>query len=175
MAQADGKQFSGVVKVFHERRLPEAATPAGYGALIDAYKLDVPVPITLSAIAQRHKTLSQDGWQLYTPRHAPEATLQGHLTFALKYEGLDLAVLKRLFLATGPAPIKDFVEAAPSGKYTRRLWFLYEWLTGTRLDMPDLKKVAYVDWARVSKRRIETPKYRHRAGSLPREYPPPGG
>jgi hypothetical protein len=145
MAQADGKQFSGVVKVFHERRLPEAATPAGYGALIDAYKLDVPVPITLAAIAQRHKTLSQDGWQLYTPRHAPEATLQGHLTFALKYEGLDLAVLKRLFLATGPAPIKDLVEAAPSGKYTRRIWFLYEWLTGTRLDMPDLKKVAYAD------------------------------
>ena len=36
-----------------------------------------------------------------TPRHAPHARLEGHLTFALKYEGLDLAVLKRLFLTTG--------------------------------------------------------------------------
>jgi hypothetical protein len=97
------------------------------------------------AIGARHRTLEQDGWRLLTPRHAPAATLEGHLTFALKYEGLDLAVLKRLFLAIGPAPVEALVRAKPTGRYARRIWFLYEWLTGTRLGLPDLKKVAYVD------------------------------
>ncbi|MBV9246182.1 MAG: hypothetical protein JO366_15360 [Methylobacteriaceae bacterium] len=36
-------QFSGPVSVFHDRRLPEAAAPVGYAALIDAYKLPVPI------------------------------------------------------------------------------------------------------------------------------------
>ena len=31
-------------------------------------------------------------WRILTPRHAVSPTLEGHLTFALKYEGLDLAV-----------------------------------------------------------------------------------
>lgn len=69
-------------------------------------------------------------------RHAPDATLEGHLTFALKYEGLDLAVLKRLFLATGPASLEAMVRAHPTGSYARRIWFLYEWLLGSRLDLP---------------------------------------
>ena len=121
MAKRDGNSFSGPVTVFHERRLPEQATPAGYAALIDAYRLQVPLPLTLMAIAARHKTLEQDGWRLLTPRHAPNATLEGHLTFALKYEGLDLAVLKRLFFAAGAAPVEALVRAKPTGNYARRI------------------------------------------------------
>ncbi len=109
-------RFSGPVTVFQERRLPERATPAGYGALIDAYGLAVPLPRTLSAIGEHHRVIEEDGWRILTPRHAPHATLEGHLTFALKYEGLDLAVLKRLFLATGPAAIEELVRAKPDRK-----------------------------------------------------------
>ena len=145
MVHISDHQFSGPVTVFHEQRLPELATPAGYAALIDACRLQVPLPFTLCAIATRHKTLERDGWRLFTPRHAPAATLEGHLTFALKYEGLDLAVLKRLFAATGPAPIEALVRSQPTGSYARRVWFLYEWLTDTRLELPDLKKGSYVD------------------------------
>ena len=79
-----------------------------------------------------------------TPRHAPEPSLEGHLTFALKYEGLDLAVLKRLFLRTGPEPIEALVHDKPTGTYARRIWFLYEWLTGETLDLPDAKTGSYV-------------------------------
>jgi hypothetical protein len=39
MNQAENHHFSGPVTVFHERRLPELATPVGYAALIDAYRL----------------------------------------------------------------------------------------------------------------------------------------
>ncbi len=145
MANGKNQQFSGPVTVLHERRLPEVATPAGYAALIDAYALKVPIPLTLCAIATRHKMLGADCWRLFTPRHAPAATLEGHLTFALKYEGLDLAVLKRLFQATGPDPIAAVVRAQPTGSYARRIWFLYEWMLGAPLPIPDLKKGTYVE------------------------------
>jgi Fic family protein len=133
------------VSVFHDRRLPETAVPAGYAALIDAYKLPVPVPRLLCAIGSKHRVIEQDGWRIYTPRHAPEASLEGHLTFALKYEGLDLAVLKRLFLAVKEGDIAELVRQKPTGLYTRRIWFLYEWLLGRELQLPSADKVSYVD------------------------------
>ncbi|QOZ36148.1 Fic family protein [Bradyrhizobium sp. CCBAU 53421] len=137
--------FSGPVSVFRDRRLPEAATPAGYAALIDAYQLPVPVPHVLSAVGTKHRILEQAGWRIYTPRHAPAPTLEGHLTFALKNEGLDLAILKRLFLAVREDEIAELVKRTPTGLYTRRIWFLYEWLLGRMLNLPTADKVSYVD------------------------------
>jgi hypothetical protein len=134
MAAATQHRFSGPVTIFQERRLPERAAPAGYSALIGAFDLHVPLPRILSAIGERHRITEQGGWRIMTPRHAPHATLEGHLTFALKYEGLDLAVLKRLFQATGTDEIEALVRAKSAGSYARRIWFLYEWLIGRRLD-----------------------------------------
>lgn len=145
MADAPQHPFSGPTLVFQERRLPEMAAPAGYAALIDAFRLLVPLPRTLTAIGERHRILETDGWRIMTPRHAPHGTLEGHLTFALKYEGLDLAVLRRLFEAVGPGRIEQLVREAPTGSYVRRTWFLYEWLTGVRLDLPDAAGGRYVD------------------------------
>jgi len=145
MSQLDPKPFSGPVTVFQEQRLPERARPAGYAALIDAYDLRAPLPRTLSAIGERHRITQRDGWRILTPRHAPQATLGGHLTFALKYEGLDLAVLKRLFLAVAPARIEAIVRATPTGSYARRIWFLYEWLSGSVLDLPPIDRGTYVE------------------------------
>ena len=127
---------------FHERFLPHIATPAGYGALIDAYQLKVPLPHQLAVISEQHEMDHFGPWHMFTPRHAPDATLEGHLTFALKYEGLDLAVLKRLFQAAGPSEIEALVRNTPLGIYARRTWFLYEWLLGERLDLLDTKQGA---------------------------------
>lgn len=143
MESTPKNRFSGPVTVFHEKPLPERGTPAGYAALIDAYGLAVPLPRTLSAIGQRHKVREQEGWRILTPRHAPHADLEGHLTFALKYEGLDLAVLNRLFSAVGAREIEILVRAKPTGTYARRIWFLFEWLTGKRLDLSDADKGIY--------------------------------
>src|SRR6202453_274919 len=143
MSDEHRHEFSGPVTVFHERRLPETATPAGYAALIDLLRLRVPVPRVLSAIGPHHKQYERDGWRIYTPRHAPNPDFEGHLTFALKNEGVDLGVLNALFRATGPAPIETMVRATPTGIYARRAWFLYEWLLGTKLDLPDADKGLY--------------------------------
>lgn len=137
--------FSGPTLIFHERRLPVRATPAGYAALIDAYALKVPWPRTLYAIGEKHKILHEGGWHVLSPRHAPDPTLEGHLTFALKNEGLDLALLKALFRTAGAEAIKQAVQLKPSGSYARRIWFLYEWLLEETLDLPEANTRAYVD------------------------------
>ncbi len=143
MARKHQIQFSGPVTVFHERTLPERGTPVGYAALIDAYKLYVPLPRILSATGEHHRTREESGWRILTPRHTPPATLEGQLTFALKYEGLDLAILKRLFQTVGTQSIEALVKATPTGTYARRIWFLYEWLLGGGLNLPDAEKGTY--------------------------------
>ncbi|MFN2329428.1 MAG: Fic family protein [Chromatocurvus sp.] len=122
---------------------PEAVY-AGYAALIHSHTLTVPAPDRLCAIGSKHRKLQRDFWQLYTPRHQPEETLQGHLTFALKYEGIDLAVLKSLFAKIDPQEIANIVRREPTGRYSRRIWFLYEWLTGEHLILDDATQGNYV-------------------------------
>lgn len=132
------------MNTIHQRRLPESAIPVGYSALIDAYTLAVPVPRKLSAIGDRHRVVITDEWRIMTPRHEPQASLRGHLTFALKYEGLDLAILKRLFEAVGAEPIIAWVSDEPNGSYARRIWFLYEWLLAKQISLKDATGGRYV-------------------------------
>ena len=131
--------------IFRGRRLPEVARLAGYSALIEGWALRVPLPRRLFGIGERHQVVESEQWTLLTPRHAPAATLEGNLTFAFKYEGVDLAVLKALFDAVDPSEIEEMVEATPSGSYARRIWFFYEWLTDQKLDLPDADRGNYVD------------------------------
>ena len=145
MKQNDSKYFSEPVTFFHERRLPERGILAGYAALIDAYDLKVPLPRRLCAIGGRHRLIEEGGWRLFTPRHSPEASLNGQLTFALKYEGIDLVVLNRLFMKASMDDIVSIVQGSPTGIYARRLWFLYEWLIDRRLPLEDLSQSSYVE------------------------------
>jgi Fic family protein len=126
------------------RPLPEPATPAGYAALVDRYGLRVPLPPRLTAVAVRHHPQSTDDWQMLPPRRAPEDTLEGQLEFALKWEGVDLSVLNALFDVGLDAELAAIVRAKPVGAYTRRLWFLFEWLTRRTLDVPDAGKASAI-------------------------------
>jgi hypothetical protein len=136
--------FSQSVNHFHGLALPEPAVPAGYAALIERFELAVPPPPRLTAIAERHHPAPNPSWQLLTPRHRPPDTLEGQLVFALKWEGVDLGVLAALFKAVEPTEVAAIVRATPTGAFARRAWYLYEWLTGRELDVPDPGKVRAV-------------------------------
>jgi hypothetical protein len=142
---AEYKQNSRSVTIFRAfPALEEGSSLAGYSALIASHELSVPTPDYLCAIGTKHKKYDKDRWRLFTPRHKPEDTLQGHLTFALKYEGIDLAVLKALFGAIDPQEIAEIVRTEPTGIYSRRIWFLYEWLCETKLDLADATQGNFV-------------------------------
>src|SRR5438876_1413721 len=136
--------ISQPLKHFHGRALPESAIPAGYAALIERFELSVPLPPRLAAIAERHHPASNLSWNLLTPRHRPTNTLEGQIVFALKWEGVDLGVLVALFKVLEAGEIAGIVRATPTGAFARRTWFLYEWLTGRELDVPDPGKVRVV-------------------------------
>jgi hypothetical protein len=132
------------VNDFNGRRLPEAGSLAGYAALMDRYALRLPLPPRLTAIATRHHPVSTEQWLLLTPAHCPDDSLAGHLEFALKWEGVDLGVLVQLFRAVTSQEIAQAVSSKPTGIYSRKLWFLYEWLMGLELDLPLPGKVRAV-------------------------------
>jgi hypothetical protein len=166
-----GERSSRAVIAFRGRGLPEPAVPTGYAALIDRYDLKLPLPRRLSAIAGRHRPHSTPDWQLLTPRHQPAPSLAGELVFALKWEGVDLAVLAALFKSIPPGEIAAIVRATPTGAFARRIWFLYEWLAGRELDIDAPGKVRAVDVVdpdlQVAAERA-TPSPRHRvANNLP--------
>ena len=136
--------FSHPVTSFHGRILPERGSPAGYAALIHRYGLQLPLPPRIAAVAERFYPKSTEACLLVTPRHRPPDTLAGQLEFALKWEGVDLSVLRALTDAVPAAEFEAIVWATPTGSYARRIWFLYEWLTGQALDLPNSSKVRAV-------------------------------
>jgi hypothetical protein len=138
-------QKSRQITVFHEFPALELGTVlAGYAALIAKYALTGPAPDYLCAIGTTHKRQDIGAWRLFTPRHSPEDSLQGHLTFALKYEGVDLTVLKALFEHIEAGVIEELVRSEPTGAYSRRIWFLYEWLRETELNIENASQGNFV-------------------------------
>ncbi len=124
--------------------VPPMSRPAGYAALIAAHDLRVPPPDEMIAISEKHTVRREGRWHILTPRYQPENTISAHLYFALRHEGVDLAVLNALFRAMPSGTIEERVRSEPTGQHARRIWFLYEWLTGSRLDLPNAPKAAYV-------------------------------
>ena len=122
---------------------------AGYAALIEQYELDV-IPnwhTSLVATSGIHRIDSSGGIvkEIYPPKYWPGGTLGDHLEFALKYDGTNLAILASLFQKASEKNFLDYVRSKPTGKYVRRLWFLYEFLTGEILPLDDLKQGNYID------------------------------
>ena len=69
----------------------------------------------------------------------------GHLEFALKREGIHLELLRALLPRLAPEAVTAYVKSKPTGSYARRIWYLYEEFTGTRLALPDVRQGNYVD------------------------------
>ena len=142
------RQFSETAGIFQDLLFPEKGVSlVGYAALISVYELKVPLPDRLCIISQKHRRYEKNGWLIFTPKHRPENTLYAHLVFALKYEGINLSVLNTLFKMINQDELTEVIQAEPWGSYSRRLWFLYEWLIDQPLTIPDIQdtKINYVD------------------------------
>lgn len=132
------------MRYFRERPLPQPGEPVGYAALVDRYDLQAPLPPRLTAIADRHHPDSTPEWRMLAPNQHPGPTLQEQLEFAVKREGINLGVLTALFDGIDPTEVEAMVREKPTGVNTRRIWFLYEWLTDDELDLSDAGKVKAV-------------------------------
>ena len=131
--------------VFRGRRLPVPAYLAGYAAIIAAYDLPVPLHHEMSAISPKSDRRKEDGWAIYPNSFNPGNDTVAHLIFALKYEGIHLLTLKKLFEDFDPLELEDAARQRPTSGYLRRLCYLYEWLLNERLSLPDVSVGNYVD------------------------------
>ncbi len=122
---------------------------AGYAALIERYGLKV-IPNghrSLVAFSGIHRIDSGGSVveEVYPSKYWPGDTLGDHLEFALKYDGTNLAILANLFQEATEGDVLEYVRSKPTGKYARRLWFLYEFLTGKMLPLENVKQGNYID------------------------------
>ncbi len=141
--------FSQKVSIFHGWPLPEEGVPVGYALLLQEIEQHtgklLPMPRQLALVTDKHQRYNTQQWQVFTIRHKPNDDLISHIFFALKYEGIDLLILKGIFQYIGAPAIRTAIVNEPTGQYSRRVWFLYEWLLDTKLDIPDLKSGTYVE------------------------------
>jgi Fic family protein len=123
--------------------------PAGYAALVRQYSLRALPNWHESAVAPNntHRTESADQRirELYPLRYWPGDSLGDHLEFALKHDGANLHILARLFETAPAGDLVAYIRSRPTGKYARRIWYLYELLTGTRLPIEDLNQGNYIE------------------------------
>lgn len=124
--------------------------PAGYAALLERYGLEA-IPnwhrsyVVATGGTHRARAMREGVEETYPAVYWPGDSLGAHLEFALKYDGTSLAILATLFDVVNPDDLVQYVRSRRTGKYARRLWFLYEFLTNTRLPLEDLKQGNYVD------------------------------
>lgn len=132
---------------FQGESLPRGTELVGWSALIHSLGVAAPVR-NPSCVSQRHVFGSRrsDGtWNIYDKRYRPESTLEGHLTFAMRHETIDLLVLKRILQAVPETALVEMIRSKPRGTIARKIWFFFETLTGKRLDIPDAPAVTAVD------------------------------
>lgn len=123
--------------------------PAGYLALISHYKL--------SFISHWHQSYVSTGGQhqvltnsdtvteIYPQKYWPGEGLGPQLEFAFKYDGINLAILASLFEVVKKKEVLNYIQSKPTGKYARKVWFFYEFITGKKLPLRDLLRGNYVD------------------------------
>jgi hypothetical protein len=130
-------------------RQVNGSTPVGYDALVARFNLQV-VPnwhhsrIGQSTIHQTH-TVAREVVEVYPRFLTPQESLGAQLEFALKYDGTNLEILSALFEKAPEEELLAYIRSKPTGKYARRLWYLFELLTGKRLPIEDLTTANYVD------------------------------
>ncbi len=119
----------------------------GLLAVIEELKLSVSPPATHSSIiagARRTRVENSIIYEQYPKNYSVEGLFE-NLKFALRYEPIDLGVLKAAFEKIDTKHIAEWVRSEPTGIYARKLWYLYELLTGQILALPDVPPTGNVD------------------------------
>jgi len=120
----------------------------GFKWLADQYKITSVQPLAVeSSVGANRRTIIVDHVrrETYPVAQRPDANLPEHLTFGFKHEVINLEFLYRLFTAIDQRELESWILESRTSAYARRAGFLYEWLTGRRLNVPDLTLGNYVD------------------------------
>lgn len=127
--------------------MPQECRLAGWTALGAALSIEAPLR-HLCCVSEKYvrgSRRTEGEWTVFDKRYWPGETFADHLTFALRHEPLDLLLLVRILRAAPLDLITSYVRSTPSGQPNRRVWFLFEHLTGQSIDLPDAEQIAAID------------------------------
>ncbi len=148
-----GAHFSQQTPVFHSKQSPEKGYIVGYAAIVDKLKLPMPLTFSIAFVCMQNKSYQTEEWNIFPKSYMPEddrkltkiKALYKHLVFALKYEGINLLFFSFLSQCLTDKQLKELVSFEPTGQYSRRIWFLIEWISGTKIiGKQDLSKKSYI-------------------------------
>jgi Fic family protein len=149
----DSTHFSLKKPVFHGKQVPERGKIVGYAAIIDTLQLYMPMVSPITLVCEQNKKYQNRSWTVFSNKYLPNDSqaldeieaLYNHLVFALKYEGINLKVFKCLTDHYSAEQLTDLVNFEPTGQYSRRIWFIVEWLMGEELvGKEDLYKRSFI-------------------------------
>lgn len=113
----------------------------GNAWLRDNFGLSI-TPLTKECrLGSRPKVVPGDGveWEYFPKSYAPEPNPLAHIEFVLKYDHLHLELLRQVFQRMPQEEVAAWVGKQPTGKWARRVGYLYEFLTGKDLDPKALR------------------------------------
>ena len=121
----------------------------GYSWLAKKYEIKtLPHAVEASIVERGSRTsvlISSVQKELFPPVYWPGDSDFDHLVFALRYEGLNLPLLRIFLPQLALEAVEKFIQASPTGTYARRIWFLYESLAEKKCALSDATQGNYVD------------------------------
>ncbi len=104
----------------------------GYTWLISHFQLKTR-PLLHSSFLGTRQALREraDGSveECYISRYDPGDDPLDHIVFALKYDGLDLDIIRKVLQRIPPENVAEFLSRTPTGKYSKQIGFWFEMLT----------------------------------------------
>lgn len=129
------------MNIFHNK-------PLGYSHLLEKHRVAAPALQHASRAGdvstRRTSQIGAAVEETFPASYDPGDDDVDHLIFALKYDGTDLTALGRIFPCVDRDLLAGRIAAQPTSKYLRRLFFLYERLTGEALPLADLSRGRFV-------------------------------
>lgn len=130
--------FSQKKPIFNGKQSPEGGSIVGYAAIIDTLNLQMPMVNPIALVCDQNKNYLTKEWLILPKSYLPEdnqkldeiEALYKQLVFALKYEGINLLLFSYLTKCYSEAQLTELVNIEPTGQYSRRIWFIIEWLIG---------------------------------------------
>tara|TARA_B100001115_G_C15833214_1_gene416205 strand:- start:618 stop:2192 length:1575 start_codon:yes stop_codon:yes gene_type:complete len=150
--------FSLSAPIFNGIELSANSMIVGYAAIIEKLSLPIPMPDQIAVIGSKSSIKTTEDSELiilpkvYQPEdHGQMAEIKAlykHLVFALKYEGVSLLVFAALSKHYSSDQLSQLVGIEPTGQYSRRIWFIIEWILG--YELPNTQSISkskksYVD------------------------------
>lgn len=118
----------------------------GQMGLLERLRLQVPPPYVVSivgAAARKTETRGPVTYEFYRRERDYGDDAVSDLKFAMRNEPFDLCLLAAVMRALPREDLVAWIASEQTSVFSRRAWFLYEFLTGEKLPLPDGPTVKY--------------------------------